>query len=386
MAEETVPNERQPRVDDKDKGKGKDKERNVPFVIRQAQIDIETAERELEAAKESKSPSRISDAEDDLKEKRDVLAELRKGKPEDRREARRDQAQEYYDRLGPYIVGLVKNVPELRDTVQEAIENGWNIDKFLRDRRVVEWLGTKGAAAKEAIAIEFDPTQKTTWEEKLRDARNAVKDLARGAYNLDLTDENLDRLARRYIYEGWENNPRELQVWMSERVERGGERTETITGGTIDSNESDLRQLARNYGITKTDRWFADRARDMLNPDSGITQEKLVNDMISEAQGLYSVFGDRINQNFSVRDAANSYLAQMSRWLEIDPEEIDLNDDLLTRAFTTQQDDKGEPKLMSLWEFQKAARADPRWQTTDNAMTTYTQVGENMLKMFGFRG
>jgi hypothetical protein len=387
MAEESrVPNARQPRVDDKDKDRNKNKERNVPFAIEQAKRDIEAAERELERARESKSPSRIKDAQDDLKEKQDVLARLRKGKPDERKEARRDQAQEYYDRLGPYIVGIVRNVPELRKAVQEAISNNWTIDKFLRDKRVVEWLGDQGRSAKEAIAIEFDPSRAREWEDKLLEARDAVKDLAKTTYNLDLTEETLDRLARRYIYEGWDRNPRQLQVWMAERVERGGERTETITGGTIDTNRNELRDLARRFGLTYTSDWFDRQANNLLNPDSGVTREKLVNDMIREAEGLYPVFAGRLNENYGVRDAANSYISQMSRWLELDPDSVELTDPLLNRALTQEMDAGGQPKAMSLWDFQKLARQDPRWQTTENAATSYTDFGERMLKMFGFRG
>ena len=376
-----VSNERKPRVDNKDKPS---RERKTPFAISQAQLDIEAAERELEAAKESGSKSRIDAAEKDLTKKREVLTDLRKGPKSERREARREQAAEYYERLGPYIVGLVRNVPELRDTVQEAIANGWNVEKFLRDRRVVDWLGTKGEDAKRAIRIEFDPARKQEWENLLRDAKNAVKDLAKQTYNLDITEEQLDRLARRYVYEGWEGNPRGLQVWMAERVEKGGQRTETVTGGTIESYQRDLQGLARRFGLEYTPDWYQRQATNLLNPDSGVTNEKLVNDMIREAESLYPVFSGRLSADYGVRDAANSYLAQMSRLLEIDPESIELNDPLLTRAFGSAQEANGSPKLMSLWDFQKSIRADERWQNTLDATQTYDSIGMQLGKAMGF--
>jgi hypothetical protein len=382
VTEQPIDNARQPRVTE-------DKPKRTPrytFVREQAKREVEKAERALELAKERGSKTGIDDAERKLKEKRDELKKLDVDDPDKLSRRAKNLRDKYYDDLGPYIVGLAREVPELRAAIQEAIANGWTSEKFLSDKRVIDWLATKGPAAGAAIAIEFDPTKKATWEEKLRNARNAVKDLATKTYNLNLTDETLDRLARRYIYEGWDADPRALQVWMSGRVERGGERTETITGGTITSNENDLRQLARNYGLSYTDDWFRSQANNLLNPDSGVTRENLVNNMIREAESLYPVFAGRLNESFSVRDAANSYIAQMSRWLEIDADEIDLNDDLLNKAFTTQTDEKGQPKIMSLWEFQKAAREDERWQKTDNAITAYTDIGERMLKMFGFRG
>ena len=380
-----VPNESQRAGQEKPK-----RERKTPFAISQAQRDIEAAEREVEAAKESGSKSRIDAAEKDLTKKREVLADLRKGPKSERREARREQADEYYDRLGPYIVGLVKNVPELREAVQEAIADGWSSDKFLRDRRVVDWLATKGTAAKQAIQTEFDPTKKKEWEDLLADAKNKVRDVARQQYNIDITDVQLDRLARKYIYEGWETNPRGLQVWMSERLDRGGERTQRLTGGTVEQNERDLRALARGYGLIKPDTeeksWFRERAEDLLDPRSGVTRDMLIADMIREAESTYPVFAGKLSETNTVRDAAASYIGWASRYLEVDPDQLELDDPLLNRAFTGEMDEKSNPKLMSLWDFQKAVRQDDRWQTTENAVTTYTDFGERLLKMFGIRG
>jgi hypothetical protein len=172
---------------------------------------------------------------------------------------------------------------------------------------------------------------------------------------------------------------------MAERVEKGGQRTETITGGTIESYQRDLQGLARRFGLEYTPDWYQRQATNLLNPDSGVTNEKLVNDMIREAESLYPVFSGRLSADYGVRDAANSYLAQMSRLLEIDVEEIDLTKDpLLRKAFNSQQDEKGNPKLMSLWEFQRAARQDERWQGTLDAAQTYDSIGMQLGKAMGF--
>jgi hypothetical protein len=91
-----------------------------------------------------------------------------------------------------------------------------------------------------------------------------------------------------------------------------------------------------------------------------------------------------LSADYGVRDAANSYLAQMSRLLEIDPESIELNDPLLTRAFGSAQEANGSPKLMSLWDFQKSIRADERWQNTLDATQTYDSIGMQLGKAMGF--
>ena len=80
------------------------------------------------------------------------------------------------------------------------------------------------------------------------------------------------------------------------------------------------------------------------------------------------------------------YFSQLARYLELnDPNMIDLTDPLLQRAFTN-VDDKGEPVAMPLWKFTQEIKKDDRWQSTDNAFSTYSRIGSNIARMMGFVG
>jgi hypothetical protein len=69
----------------------------------------------------------------------------------------------------------------------------------------------------------------------------------------------------------------------------------------------------------------------------------------------------------------------MSSILEIAPGSIDLNDPTLRSAI-------GPDKEMSLYDFQRQLRKDPRWQYTDNARETVSSGLTQILKDFGFMG
>jgi hypothetical protein len=69
----------------------------------------------------------------------------------------------------------------------------------------------------------------------------------------------------------------------------------------------------------------------------------------------------------------------MASVLEINPETINLNDSVLRSAI-------GPDKEMSLYDYQKMLRKDPRWQYTNNARETVSSGLTQVLRDFGFQG
>lgn len=385
-----VENPRLPRVPDGEGegsgGSGGGGKRKKPFAVRQAEREVREAERELEAAKESGSGERISAARKALREAEKAREGLRGDTGEERREARQEFMQDYYDTLGPYVAQLMKEDPELRDLIQEAIRKGWNAVTFERELKRTDWWQDekKTNTWLDAFKQEFGDDPGGQWADTLDGAKDNVLDFA-ARYGLTLDDGVVERIARRAIYEGW--SEREFQEWMAERTRAGVRQDSYEAGGTIESTERTLRNFARDFGLQYSDDWFTRRAININDPSKRYTQEDFVNEMIEQAESLYPVFAGRLSAEYTVRDAAGSYLSQMANLLELpDPSQIDLNDPLLKKAFGSAMDEKGQPKLMSLWDFQKEVRMDDRWQTTANAYQTYTSIGTGLARMMGFTG
>jgi hypothetical protein len=69
----------------------------------------------------------------------------------------------------------------------------------------------------------------------------------------------------------------------------------------------------------------------------------------------------------------------MASLLEMTPDAINLDDSLLRSAY-------GMDKEMSIYDFKRAVRKDPRWQYTDNAREEVSSVALGILRDFGFQG
>ena len=103
-----------------------------------------------------------------------------------------------------------------------------------------------------------------------------------------------------------------------------------------------------------------------------------------KAAQKYTVFADQIRAGENLSDLTSSYREKMADLLEMDPDQIEWTDPLFKdgKAFTA-LDDKGQPAVKPLWDFEKEIKSDKRWQYTQNAHDTFTNAGASLLKRFG---
>lgn len=361
-----------------------------PEAIRIAQRDVRLAEQALKDAKELGSAEGIDAAEDRLKEARQALRRIQNAAPgEERQEARRDFMEDYFERLGPEAASIIRGAPQLRDLFDEAIRKGWDDATFISELKKSDWWKDpkKSSAWREAFRMEFEEPP-GVWRGNLDKAKQAIRDMANQMYNIVIPEDVLEKIARRYYYQGWNTDDRGLRVWLSRQF--GKQSTDPNAdlnpGGLLVDQERALRDAARNYGVYRPDDWFRKTAASILNPDSGFDEDDAWNELISEAESLYPVFAGKLSKDRSVRDVGAGYFSQLARYLEInDPELIDLQDPLLQKAFTN-VDANGNPTAMPLWQFTQEIKKDGRWQYTTNALNTYSQIGSDLARMMGFVG
>jgi hypothetical protein len=361
-----------------------------PRAIRLAERDIRLAEKALEDAKELKSETAIAAAKERLKEAQAALRRIRKAEPgEERREERQDFMEDYYARLGPEVANLVRTDGELRRLFDEAIRKGWDAQRFDSELRKTDWWKDpkKGASWREAFELEFSQAP-GVWQEALRNAKQKISDLAKERYNIVIDDDVLDRIARRYYYQGWNTNQRGLEVWLAKQFSQQSEAGGLTAGGMVLDTERTLTDALRQYGLTRDDpqAWASATAAKILNPMSNFNEDDAWNELIAEAESKYPVFAGRISKDRSVRDLAAGYIGELAQMLELrDANSVELSDPLLQRAFTS-LDEKNQPRLLPLWEFNQAIKKDERWQYTNNALNTYSSIGSDLARMMGFVG
>ena len=360
-----------------------------PESIRIAERDVRLAEEALKDARELKSETGIAAAQERLKEARSALRRIQNADPgADRQEARRDFMDDYFNRLGPEAASLARNDPELRTLFDEAIRKGWNEGTFLSELKKTDWWKDpkKGVSWRQAFELEFN-NPPGVWQESLSKAKQKIRDMADDLYNIQISEDVLDKIARRFYYQGWNTDERGLKVWLAGQFGQqltGG--TELTPGGALLDVERTLSDAVREYGLTRDADWASRTAQQILNPDSNYDEDDAWNELIAEAESKYPVFAGRLSKDRSVRDLASGYIGELAQMLELrDPSSVDLNDPLLKRAFTS-LDEKNQPRLMPLWEFNQQIKKDERWQYTNNALNTYSSIGSDLARMMGFVG
>ena len=95
--------------------------------------------------------------------------------------------------------------------------------------------------------------------------------------------------------------------------------------------------------------------------------------------GLPDKVGKLLDDGIDLEAVYSPYKNAMASTLEINPETINLNDATLRNAI-------GPDKEMSIYDFQRVLRKDPRWQYTNNAREDVFQSVNKVLQDFGFQG
>lgn len=142
----------------------------------------------------------------------------------------------------------------------------------------------------------------------------------------------------------------------------------------------DLRTTARNNGFN-LDKDFGGQIDDWLRRIArGESVEDFKRLIRAQAKlGLPEKVGALLDEGLDLSNIYTPYRTRMANLLETTPDAISLDDPLLRSAY------EGD-KEMSLYDFQRAIRRDPRWQYTDNAKEDVSNVALKVLRDFGFQG
>ena len=151
-------------------------------------------------------------------------------------------------------------------------------------------------------------------------------------------------------------------------------------GGSIGGDLTTLRATARANGFN-LDTQFGSNINDWLQRLArGESVETFKNTIRGAAKlGLPDKVANLLDQGLDLKDIYAPYRNVMASVLEVAPDSIGLDDKTLRMAI-------GPEKEMSIYDFQRALRKDPRWQYTDNARAEASDSVLKVLKDFGFQG
>ena len=141
-----------------------------------------------------------------------------------------------------------------------------------------------------------------------------------------------------------------------------------------------LRTVARNNGFN-LDKDFAGQVDGWLRRISaGESVDDIARLIRAQAKlGLPDKVGALLDEGLDLANVYAPYRNTMAALLEVTPDSISLDDPLLRTAY-------GPEKEMSIYDFRRSIRKDPRWQYTDNAREEVSSSVLSVLRDFGFQG
>ena len=153
-----------------------------------------------------------------------------------------------------------------------------------------------------------------------------------------------------------------------------------IVSGAAGQNLTTLRAVARANGFDldtvfkdSVDTWL-----DKIAKGESIETFKSVIRNTAKA-GLPDRVASLLDQGVDLETIYSPYKRIMSAVLEVSPESISLNDPTLRMGI-------GPDKEVSLYEYQRMLRKDPRWQYTNNAREDVSNSVLTVARNFGFQG
>jgi hypothetical protein len=192
-----------------------------------------------------------------------------------------------------------------------------------------------------------------------------------------MSPERLDAFVKRMYDSANDKDPniinRELAALISYKPG-------TQLGGAIGGDLTALRATARANGFD-LDTSFGSNINDWLQRlAKGESIETFKNTIRGAAKlGLPDKVANLLDQGLDLKDIYAPYRNVMASVLEVAPDSIGLDDKTLRMAI-------GPEKEMSIYDFQRTLRKDPRWQYTDNARQESSDSVLKVLKDFGFQG
>lgn len=370
---------------------------------RKATGAVEEAQAAVDAA--AKTPSTV---DDEAAQAQLTAAQGRAERTGEAKTKARTEAREaFYAAMGPQIAEAIKQFPQLRDFFRQAIAEQWNAAKMQRelsdpDNPWSEWWNAKSPYWKQGYAAQFGAgVTAGDWKAKIDQSLEFIDAAARKA-GVVLTEQERQNLARRYWYSEWQSDADALESWMQQRRRTKEEQGTNVIDGEeptvpvpVDRNSKirELAALAELYGLEYDDETLGIWADKILDPKvntDGIEDRLFIEQLVTDAQGRYAPFADRITADTNLRQIAGGYINEMSRLLEIPVGDIRLTpgqmNPLLLKALTDVDPETGKPKRTALWEFSKQIRQSDEWQMTDNARDSYMSAASKFARALGLAG
>jgi hypothetical protein len=310
------------------------------------------------------------------------------------------QTEFWYD-LPDY---LFKTVPKLGELLVKAVNEGWDDDKFLSQAKLTTWWQQNSAPIRTRIIAraKFNELQaggqdasKTEYAMDTATIKRSVQARAR-QLGSNLDENAINQIVAR-IYDGFlENDTVAIDSFIAPYIGKVTSIVGTGTGmqptgysGQALQNYQALQAVAKANGLGIKDILPRLSVLPGQNLDDVVLQKLATGELdinrlaqdarMIAAQGSPDYVKNLLQQGYDLEQIYAPYKNVMAQLLELNPDEIELNDNTLRSAI-------GQDREMNVYDFKKALRKDSRWQYTENAREEVADSVLGVLRDFGFQG
>lgn len=292
---------------------------------------------------------------------------------------------------------------QLGKLLLKAVEKGLSEKQFLDEAMLTDWWQSNAGSVRERIIDlnKYKELQKKGLDvsksdfgmyqtDKMRQVKARAKTLA----GVTLDDATAQKIVED-IYNGFlDNDPlaidRLIIPYVSKSTNLYGKGAVTGFGGEALQVQQSLASIAKANGLSLAD-VLPKLGAAVAGQDAEQTtiQEILsgnidLNTVLANArqiaaQGQPEYVRKLLGSGYNLEDIYAPYKQTMANVLEINPDQIDLNDNSLRMAIN----EKGD---MNIYDYKKALRQDSRWQYTGQAKESVAASALGVLRDFGFQG
>jgi len=265
-----------------------------------------------------------------------------------------------------FVGALAASVPEMAGILNTAVAQQWTADRFLMAITSTHWYRTNSSAMREWVTQQaVDPAEAAAQLGKRR-VQAAEKAAALG---LPIQSQLLDQVALASLLGGFDD------ARLGQHLARNYFDPNTVdltrTTGQVAETQMQLKQLAGAYGMPNDEVWLRGRLGEVIRGDNTVEGAKLV--AVNYAKAKYAAYADQFDAGATVVDIAAPHREAIQRTLELG--EVSLQDAAVQRALQRGQ---------AVYETEKAARQDARWQYTTNAKAAVGELATRIGKDFGY--
>jgi hypothetical protein len=279
----------------------------------------------------------------------------------------------------------IDSIATKRSSLPQSLQ-GENLRAFIADDKSAQLLGATAGGLGGGVA---DPDDYVTIASPSV-AKGVINQVFQAELQRDATAEELKKLTPGLIA-AQKKNPNRVKIvngvrqttqgldagqWITDRLQKLPEYAQRKKDKTIPDIQI-LQDTARNNGLTLLPSQIESYRTRLQNGEKVETIQSNIRAIAANA--MPDNVKKLLDAGSDLTEVYQPYRQSMATILEIPMDKIDLNDPTLTNAIT----DKGN---MTLFDFKKSLRKDPRWQYTDNARETVSSGLTQVLKDFGFMG